>query len=131
MRPVAPQVGLGHTTHSGRSGGRVVLSIHPRYHHCARHVNPRSTLFCGATPSFALTEHFATFKLRPVETVHVVFHTGAKVRPDSTGIAIDDPAGLLRWAAPDRCMATFSDMQDIVAKATALGSIVNHWIEQV
>ena len=70
-------------------------------------------------PSFALTEHFATFKLRPVETVQVVFHTGATVRPDSTGIAIDDPAGLLRWAAPDRCMATFSDMQDIVAKATA------------
>ncbi len=47
-------------------------------------------------PSFALTEHFATFELRPVETVQVVFHTGAKVRPGRSGIAIDDPAGLLR-----------------------------------
>src|SRR5919202_2520525 len=49
MRPRAPHRGLGHTTNSGRRGGRVVLVIHPRYHHCARHVNLRSTLSCGVT----------------------------------------------------------------------------------
>ena len=49
MRPLAAQVRLGHTANSGRSGGRVVLVIRPRYHHCARHVNIHSTLSCGAT----------------------------------------------------------------------------------
>ena len=34
-------------------------------------------------PSFALGEHFATFKLRPVETVQIVLHTGASVTVSS------------------------------------------------
>lgn len=76
-------------------------------------------------PSFSITEHFATFKFRPLETVQVVFHTGAKARPTSTAMEIDDPAGLLRWAAPDRCVATFSGMQDIIAKETELVAIVH------
>ncbi len=82
-------------------------------------------------PSFALTEHFATFKLRPVETVQIVLHTGAKARPTGKGRDIDDPTRLLHWAAKDRCVATFSDMQDIVAKAVAFGAIVKQWVEQV
>ena len=49
MRPLVPQAGLGHTTHSGRSGGRVVLSIHPSFHHCVRYVNLHSTLSTGVT----------------------------------------------------------------------------------
>ncbi len=43
-------------------------------------------------PSFAITEHFATVKLRPMETVQVVFHTGAKVKPTATAMEINDPA---------------------------------------
>ena len=82
-------------------------------------------------PSFSITEHFATFKFRPVETVQVVFHTGAKVRPTSTAISIDDPAGLLKWAAPDRCVATFTGMPDIISKETELVAIVQQWIEQM
>jgi len=82
-------------------------------------------------PSFSITEHFATFKFRPLETVQVVFHTGAKVRPAGTAIEIDDPAGLLKWAAPDRCVATFSGMQDIKSRETELVAIVQQWIEQM
>jgi hypothetical protein len=81
-------------------------------------------------PSFYVTEHFATFKLRPMTTVQVVFHTGAKVRPDAGAMKIDDPTGLLKWVAKDRCVATLSDMSDIEAKKAAFVSIVKQWIEQ-
>lgn len=82
-------------------------------------------------PSFTLGEHFATFKLRPVETVQIVFHTGAKVQPTPKAMAIDDPAGLLRWAAPDRCIVTFSDEAEVRSKQAALVAIVQQWIEQL
>lgn len=82
-------------------------------------------------PSFSVQEHFATFKLRPVTTVQVVFHTGAKARADSKDVEIDDPAGLLKWAAHDRCVATLSDMKEIESKKAAFVTIVKQWIEQM
>jgi hypothetical protein len=82
-------------------------------------------------PSFYIDDHFATFKLRPLDTVQVVLHTGARVRPDAKAIAIEDPAGLLKWAAPDRCVATFSDMVAVDAGRAAFTSIVRQWIAQL
>jgi hypothetical protein len=81
-------------------------------------------------PSFFIDEHFATFKLRPTSTVQVVLHTGAKVRPDAGPVTVDDPAGLLTWAAPDRCLATFRDAADVEARGDAFVSIVRRWIAQ-
>jgi hypothetical protein len=82
-------------------------------------------------PSFSIAEHFATFKLRPLETVQVVFHTGAKGKATVTPIVIDDPDELLRWAAPDRCLIAFSDLQDVASKQPALIAIVQQWIAQL
>lgn len=82
-------------------------------------------------PSFSLEDYFATLKLRPFGTVQVVFHTGAKVKAMPTAMVIDDPAGLLHWAAPDRAVATFSDMHDITAKQTALVAIIHQWLAQM
>ena len=82
-------------------------------------------------PSFHIEEHFATFKLRPVETVQIVFHTGAKTRPHIVLMNINDPSGLLKWVAKDRCLATFSEMRDIKSKGPALRSIVKQWISQI
>lgn len=82
-------------------------------------------------PSFAIVEHFATFKLRPTETLQVVFHTGAKVKTNSTAITIDDPAALLTWAAKDRCVATLSDLNDMMSKQAAFVAIVQQWIAQL
>lgn len=81
-------------------------------------------------PSFYITEHFATFKLRPMNTIQVVFHTGAKVKADAGPIEVDDPAGLLTWAAKDRCVATLTDMDEIKAKEAAFVRIVKQWIAQ-
>jgi len=82
-------------------------------------------------PSFAIEEHFATFNLRPSESVQVVFHTGAKARSGIVPMKINDPSGLLRWVAKDRCLATFSDMRDIKTRGHALKSIVKQWISQI
>ena len=81
-------------------------------------------------PSFFIEEHFATFKLMPKETVQVVFHTGAKVKPDAKAVQVDDPAGLLKWAAKDRCIVTLRDREDVETKQRALIMIIKQWIEQ-
>lgn len=80
-------------------------------------------------PSFYVSEHFATFKLRPPGTVQLVFHRGAKVRADDASADLEDPAGILAWAAKDRCVATFSDLKDIEAKKVALTAIVRAWLD--
>lgn len=82
-------------------------------------------------PSFYIDDHFATFKLRPLHTVQVVLHTGARARPAAKAITIEDPTGLLKWAAADRCVATFVDMSDIDAKRAAFSSIIQQWIAQL
>lgn len=81
-------------------------------------------------PSFLVAEHFATFRLRPAATVQVVLHTGARARPEPLAPRIDDPAGLLAWASPDRCVATFRDAADVEAKRDAFLHVVRQWIAQ-
>jgi hypothetical protein len=83
-------------------------------------------------PSFHLADDFATFKLRPEDTVQIVFHTGAKVKASAVlGLRVADPAGLLRWAAKDRALATFTDMEDIRKKGKAVVALVKAWIGQL
>ncbi|HSJ53055.1 MAG TPA: DUF1801 domain-containing protein, partial [Anaerolineae bacterium] len=82
-------------------------------------------------PSFFIDDHFATLKLRPAETVQVVFHTGAKPKENVTEFEIEDPAGLLKWVARDRSVATFSDREDVESKKAAIEAIVRQWIEQL
>ena len=82
-------------------------------------------------PSFALADHFATLKLRPFETVQVVLHTGAKLKPNAAPLTIADPAGLLQWAAPDRAVATFAGAEDLAARGEAFAAIVRAWIAQL
>jgi hypothetical protein len=82
-------------------------------------------------PSFLLDDHFATFKLRPADTVQVVLHTGAKVKAAPVAFKIEDPAGLLAWAAPDRALVTFTDTADVRAKKAALTTIIQQWIGQL
>jgi hypothetical protein len=81
-------------------------------------------------PSFHVGEHFATLKLHPPKAVQVVFHTGAKVKPGARPLEIDDPSGLLKWAAPDRAVATFATLKDIKAHKAALVAIIRQWLEQ-
>jgi hypothetical protein len=83
-------------------------------------------------PSFYTSEHFATFQLRAKDGAKIILHLGAKIRETSTsGIAIDDPHGLLTWLAKDRASATFRELQDIDARRSAFTHIIRQWIKYV
>lgn len=82
-------------------------------------------------PSFLIEEHFATFLLRSPTTIQVVLHTGAKVKSNARALVIDDPKGLLKWAAKDRCVATLGSGPEIRANKTAFTKIVKQWIAQL
>lgn len=84
-------------------------------------------------PSFFVndSDHFATVKPRPLESVQIVFHTGAKIKDSPIAVHIDDPDNLLTWVTQDRCVATFNDVSDIQAKEASLASVVRQWIAQL
>ncbi len=83
-------------------------------------------------PSFRTTEYFATFNLRAKEGTQLILHFGAKKNDiTNTGVCIPDPEGLLKWLAKDRATVSFCDMNDIVAKKSALVSLIRQWIKHV
>lgn len=83
-------------------------------------------------PSFRTTEWFATFHLRTRDGVQLILHLGARVRDTAaTGIAVDDPHGLLEWLARDRATVRFRDLADVEARRDALAALVRAWIAHV
>ena len=80
------------------------------------------------SPSFATTEHFATFFLRAKKGFQVVLHLGAKAKPGADLKShIRDPARLLEWRGTDRAIVTFVDEKDVAAKADDFANIVRQW----
>jgi hypothetical protein len=82
-------------------------------------------------PSFLITDHFATLRLHPAPNLQVILHAGAKARPSPRQFVIDDTARLLKWAAPGRCVAAFSSVDDVRVRAKAFKAIVRAWIAQL
>jgi len=83
-------------------------------------------------PSFRTQEYFATVNLREKVGVGLILHLGAKVSASATsGIAVDDPTGLLRWLAPDRASLCFADQVEFEARRGAFIELLRRWIEWV
>jgi hypothetical protein len=82
-------------------------------------------------PSFKLNEHFATFKLHPPTQIQLVLHTGSKPIVPTRQFTLDAPAGLLKWAAPDRCVLSLKSTAAAQARETDVVNIVRAWIEQL
>lgn len=83
-------------------------------------------------PSFFFNDYFATFNLRSRDQIQVIFHTGAKVKESSViGVEIDDPFGMVKWLAKDRCLMTLQDMADLESKRSSLETIIRQWIAQM
>lgn len=83
-------------------------------------------------PSFVLDDDFATFNLRKPDAIQIIFHGGAKARSDGPrATTIADPSKLLKWAAADRAVATFKDMDQVDCERTALTAIVRAWVAQL
>src|SRR5262245_12989291 len=87
-------------------------------------------------PSFFVKktgQFFATVNVhgrgKTAGSVLVVLHQGAKTTAAAKrGIAIRDPAKLLRWAAKDRALVMFSSLEDVVAKRAAFRDVMGEWI---
>ena len=82
-------------------------------------------------PSFRIEDHFATFRLHPPRQIQLVLHTGAKTRSNSKAFAIDDPSGLLKWPASDRCVLTLASEAELSANEAAVIRIIEQWIDQL
>lgn len=83
-------------------------------------------------PSFRTeADWFATINLRAREGVQIIFHLGAKKRPDLKPFTIADPKRLMKWLDKDRAMVTLGRGADIAANRKALETIVRAWIKQL
>lgn len=100
---------------------RLILSLDPRIREDIK----------WKAPSFLIDDHFATFKLHPPKTLQLVLHTGAKVKADAQPILVQDPAGLLKWAAPDRCVLTLGSAAELERHQDAVEQIIRRWIGQL
>jgi Domain of unknown function (DU1801) len=83
-------------------------------------------------PSFATTDHFATFHLRAKSGVQLILHLGAKPQPHATvRAATDEPSAGLVWKSADRAVMTFATVTDVEQRAAALTRVVQVWIRHI
>jgi Domain of unknown function (DU1801) len=81
-------------------------------------------------PSFCYRDDDrVTFLLQPGSRVDLVFHRGAKVRPDSAAFEFEDPTGLMQWASSDRGVVGVADRGDLERKKDDLVRLVNLWMQ--
>jgi hypothetical protein len=83
-------------------------------------------------PSYATTEHFATFQLRRRDAILLVLHRGARARPGvDMRKTVPDPDGLLSWKGPDRAIVTLRDLAQLRRDTPALTRILAVWVKHV
>jgi hypothetical protein len=73
-------------------------------------------------------EDRVTFRLQPRGRLQLIFHRGAKVRADTAAFAFDDPTGLMTWAAPDRAIVDFPDLEAVAARQEQITDLVRRWV---
>jgi len=83
-------------------------------------------------PSFRTREYFATTNLRAKSGISVILHLGAKVHElPRGGLAIDDPARLLKWLGKDRAIVEFADTQEFNHSKAAFQAVLRQWVRFV
>ncbi|MEZ5308047.1 MAG: DUF1801 domain-containing protein [Pyrinomonadaceae bacterium] len=82
-------------------------------------------------PSFKLDDHFATFKLHPPKNIQIVLHRGAKPKPLEQAITLEDPNGILKWPAPDRCLITLRTHEEAAQLQDTVVELIESWISQI
>lgn len=83
-------------------------------------------------PSFRTTDWFATVNLRSIDSVQLIFHTGARVKESAVaGVNVADSAGLAKWLAKDRCLVTLGAGKALAANTKAFETFVRAWIKEM
>lgn len=82
-------------------------------------------------PSFFIeNDDRITFNLKGKGFFRLIFHCGAKARPEAAKEPLFvDHTGLLEWQANDRALEKFIDMEDIKAKEDGLRLVIGEWIK--
>jgi len=81
------------------------------------------------SPSFAAKgDYFATIHPRASGQVQIIFHTGAKAKGKLMQGGVTDPAGLLRWLAKDRAIASLGAGAAFRANRPKLAALTRAWI---
>jgi hypothetical protein len=70
-----------------------------------------------------------TFRLPPNGKggIQLIFHRGAKSK-DAADFKFVDPSGLVEWAASDRGVVTFKQMDEIAANTPKFVTLVKTWL---
>jgi hypothetical protein len=81
-------------------------------------------------PSFVLNgDDCITFNLPPNQkAIRLVFHRGAKVKEQTPERLISNTPDWFKWAANDRAVVTFSDLEEIKSKEEQIITLVKNWI---
>lgn len=80
-------------------------------------------------PSFALgDDDRVTMKLFPPKNIQVVFHRGVAKKEQPPERLLKEDFGLLKWAANDRAVATFTSLEDFAAKRADFERVVVAWL---
>lgn len=82
-------------------------------------------------PSYALDDHFATFRLHPRATFQLILHTGARSKGPAKPMRLDDPYGLLTWPSPDRCVVALPTDPNAAEQRADVVRMVKDWIAQL
>ena len=83
------------------------------------------------SPNYALADDFATMSLRRDDTVQLILHTGAKIKPDHPEIVLDPFPHLGRRADRNRVILTYST-RSLSADATSeLATVLRAWTTQL
>ena len=98
---------------------RLILDLGPDIREAVKWKAP--TFFRG-------DDDFATVNLRSPDSLQLILHLGAKVRPGLAEIVIDDPGKLLKRLAVDRRMASLGVGEAFEASAEAFRAVLKAWI---
>lgn len=74
---------------------------------------------------------FLTFNLAKPKDIKLILHRGAKNKEQPPKKLIEDKSGLLKWAANDRAVITFTKLEEITQHRENLKSIIQIWIEKL
>lgn len=69
-----------------------------------------------------------TMRIQPPKQIQLIFHRGAKVLEQPKEKLVNDHSGLLTWKTNDRAIATFKNMEQILASNQALPTLINDWV---
>ncbi len=74
---------------------------------------------------------FLTFNYSSAKEIRLIFHRGAKKKEQPTEKLITDTSTLLKWAANDRAIASFTSLEHIQNSNDNLIEIITKWLEKL